>query len=73
MYMFKVEVREEHGNYKCHSLLMWTDHKTEEWVAGDMFVLPAQLLEGMTEHEDIIAVIQTALSRIAQKYDRTLF
>ena len=73
MYQFKCEVAEIHGEYHVHSLLLWNGLDQEEWVAGDAFRISAGALGGISEHEDIMTLIQRGLSRISQKHDRTLF
>lgn len=73
MYDFSCKVAEVHGEYHVHSLLLWENLDEQEWVAGDSFAVSADTIAGDSEHADIILLIQTGLSRIARKYDRTLF
>lgn len=73
LYRFQCQCAEVHGQYHIQSLLLWDGPEGEEWVAGDSHVMPALQLDGGSEHADIIACVMTGLSRIAAKYDRTLF
>lgn len=73
MYQFKCNVAEIHGEYHVQSLLLWQQPDGEEYVAGDTFKVTAGNIADLSEHGDIMLMIQTGLSRIAAKHDRTLF
>lgn len=73
MYQFKCNVAEIHGEYHVQSLLLWQQPDGEEYVAGDTYRVSGAAIAGESEHADIMLLLQTALSRIAAKYDRTLF
>lgn len=73
MYQFKCNVAEIHGEYHVQSLLLWQQPDGEEYVAGDTFRCSSGILDGDSEHADIMLLLQQGLSRISQKYDRTLF
>lgn len=73
MYQFKCQVAEIHGEYRVQSVLLWQQPDGEEYVAGDTFKVSAGSVDGDSEHGDIMLLLQAGLSRIARKYDRTLF
>lgn len=73
MYQFKCQVAEIHGEYHVQSLLLWQQPDGEEYVAGDTYRVSGAAIAGESEHADIMLLLQTGLSRISAKYDRTLF
>lgn len=73
MYQFKCSCAEIHGNYHVQSLVLWQGPDDVEWVAGDSFEVRSDAVDASGEHDAILMLISTAVSRISRKMDRELF
>jgi len=73
MYQVSGKIYEQHGEYKCF-LEVWNFERSTAQIVFNFW--EEHLVtsgEASDEHEEILSVLMTALSRIAEKHERPIF